>query len=175
MKKIVILGPESTGKTVLCHELCRHFDARCVEEYARQYLERTSGVYSKIDLREIAKGQIENEEAEFKSSNESVNNLVFIDTDITVIKIWSEYKFGSCDPWILEQYHKRNYDFYLLTYPDLSWHPDPLRENPEDREELFNIYLEDLISRGVKYGIIKGMGGLRTQNAIKVLQGFLEV
>ena len=95
---------------------------------------------------------------------------MFCDTELTVIKIWSEYKFNRCDPWILEAYLNHKYDLYLLTYPNLKWEPDPLRENPKNREDIFNLYKSDLESRNIQYHIIDEVGPNRTRQAIEIIQ-----
>jgi nicotinamide riboside kinase len=109
-------------------------------------------------LIKIAKGQLLKEQI-----NEEI---LMCDTDLITIKIWSEYKYGSCDNWILEQIEKQKTEnrFYLLCKPDIPWKADPLRENPVNREKLFEIYKEELEKLKHNYFIIKGEE--RIQNSI---------
>jgi NadR type nicotinamide-nucleotide adenylyltransferase len=166
MKKVVILGPESTGKSTLSQDLTSIFSGVLVEEYAREYLNRNNGEYLEQDIVKIAKGQIDCEiQAELKCAEDG-KTIIFYDTNITVLKIWSEFKFGKCHPWILEQYDQKKYDFYLLTYPDLDWEPDPLRENPQELISIFSLYEEDLVKRNLNYKVIKGQGSERTRQAL---------
>lgn len=153
LKKIAVLGPESTGKSTLSKKLARHYNTEWVPEFARQYIDQLGRPYEEKDLVDIAQGQLEQEDIHAKNAS----RLLICDTTLLVIKIWSEFKFGRCDPWILQQMEQRKYDLYLLTYIDLPWEDDPQREHPTRREELFQIYLDELNSWDVRYQIIKGI------------------
>lgn len=176
MKKVVILGPESTGKSTLALNLSKHYQAHYVFEYARDYLKSRNNLYKEEDLLRIAMGQLQLEDEAEQKCRQKDLSAIFYDTDLTVIKIWSEFKFGKCDPWILEQYRQRKYDLYLLTYPDLKWQPDPMRENPSDRDriKIFELYQNDLKSRNVEFRIIKGYGEERNKNAIEIADELLK-
>jgi len=145
MLKIIITGPESSGKTTLCKALSKHFNLPFSKEYAREYLEKLNRNYNQDDLLKIAKGQLKSEQ-----------NTQLLDTDLITIKIWSEYKYGSCDNWILDQIEKQKTEkrIYLLCKPDIPWEADPLRENPNDREELFEIYKKEIESLEHDYFIV---------------------
>ena len=128
-------GPESSGKTTLCKTLSEHFKISFTEEYARVYLNNLDREYKEEDLLEIAKGQFQSE-----------NNSQLLDTDLITIKIWSGYKYEKCDKWILNQIEKQKSEkrVYLLCKPNIPWKADPLRENSEDRNELFKMYRTEL-------------------------------
>ncbi len=128
IKRIVIIGPESTGKSTLTSGLACYFDTVFVQEYAREYLEELSRPYLEEDLLIMARRQVALEE---ERAMQARNGLLFCDTDLQVIKVWSEDKYGRCDPWILGQIAVRKYDLYLLTDIDMLWQDDPLREHPE--------------------------------------------
>lgn len=168
MKKIVITGPESTGKTTLTEKLSVHFQCPMVEEYARQYLEQLDRTYRQADLLEIAKGQIKMED-HYQDTNVP---FLFCDTDLRVIKIWSDFKYKNVHPWILDQIMERVYHGYLLTDIDHPWVPDPLREHPESRQQLFNLYHEEIKSSGVPFTIISGAENQRFHKALKFVSGF---
>ena len=171
MKKIVILGPESTGKSTLTTQLSSYFKVASVPEYAREYLNALNRQYRYDDLLEIARGQLRNEAKIVE--NHPDNKVVFLDTDLTVIKLWSCLKFGECHPWIEEQIVKHSYDHYLLTYPDLDWTEDQLRENPEDRHEIFRMYETEMLERKLPFTIIKGLGDDRFQRALDIVDSVL--
>ena len=143
--KIIITGPESSGKTTLCNALSKHFNLPFSKEYAREYLNALKRDYNPDDLLKIAKGQLQTE-----------NGLQLLDTDLITIKIWSEYKYGSCDKWILTQIEKQKQEkrFYLLCSPEIPWKPDKQRENPNDREALFKIYKQELENLSHDYFIV---------------------
>lgn len=166
MKKIVVLGPESTGKSTLSVKLAAFFQCPCVQEYAREYLNDRDGKYAENDLLYIAKGQIQLERKAEKEASE----LLVLDTDLTVIKIWSLVKYRRCNPWILDMTQKRVYDLYLLTYPDIPWAPDPLREHAEKSLEIFSLYESELQNRNLAFEIIKGKDDERFVNAVKIIK-----
>ena len=160
MPKIIVTGPESSGKTTLCQQLSTHFKIPFTKEFARDYIHNLDREYLQKDLSIIAKGQLQTE----KTSDN--NPLSIYDTDLITIKIWSNYKYGNCDNWIIEQIKKQKQEnrFYLLCTADIPWQDDPQRENPNNREELFEIYKEELEILGHDYLIVKGEG--RIKNSI---------
>lgn len=174
--KIVAIGPESTGKSTLCEKLSTHFSTIWCREYAREYLLEHGTDYSYDDLLTIAKGQLDLEEKATKDalkihaeSGSSTTPILIIDTDMYVMKIWCEFVFGKCHPWILEQIVERKYDGYLLCKPDLPWTKDELREYPDfkTRDTLYHHYRDLLINQTTPWYEVQGQGELRTQAAIE--------
>ena len=151
MNKIIITGPESSGKTTVCNGLSIYFKVPRSKEFARKYLNERKTKYNQDDLLKIAKGQLFSEK----------DNII-LDTDLITIKIWSIYRFKFCEPWILDQIENQKQEsrIYLLCKPDIAWKPDPLRENRNNRMELFDIYLKELDCLGHKYHIIAGKNKL---------------
>lgn len=184
IQKIVVLGPESTGKSTLCEALAKHYQTVWIQEYAREYLSAHGTNYTYDDLLKIAKGQINNEETAIKRFQDQVAEgletkeqlKLIIDTDMYVMKVWSEYVFNNCHPFILEQINQRSYDLYLLCDIDLPWAADEMREYPNEqpRIELFTIYKELLINQNTPWGIVSGAGLQRTQNAIQLINQYLK-
>lgn len=166
MKKIAITGPESTGKSSLAESLSLRFAAAWVPEYARTYLEKLGNPYTFDDITAIAKGQAAAEEAA------SLGNLPFLfcDSDMLVCKIWQEYKYGYCDPWVEKAFQERHYDLFLLCNTDLPWVYDPLREHPAQRKELFGLYLKALETYNKAFIIISGQGTERLNKAMEGLK-----
>ncbi len=171
LKKIVILGPESTGKSTLCESLSMHYETIWCEEYAREYLSKNGTAYTYENLLTIAEGQIANEERATEKASQANKSHLIIDTDMYVMKVWCEYVFNNCHPFILEQISKRSYDAYLLCDIDLPWTADEMREYPDEqpRKELFAIYKELLQNQSTPWGIVSGKGESRTQNAIDLI------
>lgn len=170
IKKLVAIGPESTGKSTLCEKLALHYDTEWCPEYARIFFENRSPDYVYDDLKEIAKGQLRlEEECTAAVSKTQKSNLLFIDTDLYVIKVWSEFVFQRCDNFILQQIALRKYDGYFLCHPDLPWQEDPLREYPDrkTRDELFYYYKELLQSQSVPWCDIFGNESERMHRAIR--------
>ncbi len=169
LKRISITGPESTGKSVLAKRLAEHYNTSYVPEYARMYLKDIGTNYTMDDVLQIAKGQLFSE-WQFVPLAKKV---LFCDTDFLVTKIWCEVKFNACPAWIEQQFREHRYDLYLLCYPDLAWQPDPLRENPDDRDYLFRLYEQELNKHGFRYAVVKGVGDQRLKNAVKFVDEIL--
>jgi NadR type nicotinamide-nucleotide adenylyltransferase len=183
IQKIVVLGPESTGKSTLCAALAAHYQTIWTPEYARAFLSKNGTKYTYDDLLTIAKGQIQKEEEALASLNKNtvdqptpkISNKLILDTDMYVMKVWCEYVFNNCHHYILEQINQRSYDLYLLCDIDLPWAADEMREYPDagPRIELFTIYRELLINQNTPWGIVSGTGKERTENAIQLIDQYL--
>lgn len=169
IRKVAIVGPECTGKSSLSEFLAKEFNTEWVPEYARGYLDNLVRPYNEIDLTTIARGQLRIEE----QWEQTANDILFCDTNLLVIKVWSEFKFGTCDPEILENLKNRHYDLYLLTYIDIPWQDDPQREHPHKREELYKIYLSELQAMNVPFVEIRGQSNDRRKTAIEAVNGLL--
>jgi NadR type nicotinamide-nucleotide adenylyltransferase len=169
-RKIAITGPESTGKSMLAEQLASHYHTVWVPEYAREYLEKNGPAYCEEDVLFIAKGQLAKE----METEPKAGDYLFSDTEFLVLKIWSDVKYGRCHPWILQQAGQHLYDLYLLCDIDLPWEFDPLREHPEMRKELFDLYCRELNERKLPYEIIRGTGPVRLENAIQCVDGYFK-
>jgi NadR type nicotinamide-nucleotide adenylyltransferase len=168
MKKIAIIGPESTGKSTLSKSLAEYFNEPFVPEYGRKYLEENGPDYNQSDLLAISKGMVIWED----KMSFIAKKLLFCDTDLIMMKVWYEVKYGECHPWVLNQLKSHPYDFYLLCAPDLQWEADPLRENPNMRDDLFERYKKELKHYEFQYKIISGMEG-RLNKAIESVSNFV--
>jgi NadR type nicotinamide-nucleotide adenylyltransferase len=175
LKKIVIIGPESTGKSTLCEELAKHYKTNWVPEFAREYLITNDKEYTYNNLLTIAKGQIASEDEISSTLIAKSSQLLFIDTDMYVMKVWCEFVFGKCHQWIIDQIVERRYDLYFLCNTDLPWTKDELREYPdlETREKLFRIYKDIMINQNTPWFEITGIQENRTQHAIDAVNSFL--
>jgi NadR type nicotinamide-nucleotide adenylyltransferase len=169
-KKVVVLGPECTGKSELSEFLARQFKTTWVKEFAREYLTNLPGSYVAQDLLEIAKGQLTSEDALAARANK----VLICDTNLYVIKIWSLFKYGYCDPEILTSVSTRQYDLYLLTYIDIPWEADPQREHPGQREKLYNLYLKEMQNQTVPFIEVKGTREERRHLATKAIINLLD-
>lgn len=191
VKKIVIIGPESTGKSTLCESLAQYFTMQWCPEFARDYLLTNGMKYNFDDLLKIAKRQLAQEDEyaalvdsqwkEVKShiwinshTIQTVHHppLLFVDTDMYVMKVWCEYVFEKCHQFILDQIVTREYDLYLLCSTDLPWVKDTLREYPDEKNriELYHIYKDLLINQSVPWVEISGSFEERTKKAISAVE-----
>ena len=161
-KKVAIIGPESTGKTVLLKELVQFYDCNFVLEHARQYVESLKRRYGYDDIMVISRKQRELEKAAYKKSKK----LLICDSAMITNKVWSYDKFGKCDSWIEKEMELESFDLFLLCKPDLQWENDPVREDAGRREQIFEIYMRYLKEYNFDFRIIEGKNTARSDAAI---------
>ncbi|MBR9922782.1 MAG: ATP-binding protein [Bacteroidetes bacterium] len=149
IKRILITGPESTGKTSLAKALAHAANEPWVPEYAVEYLQKHGPNYQLDDLLHIAKGQFALEDQLAGMARKQL----FCDTGPLVLKIWAEYKFGQCPPFIQKAWEERVYDQIILLPPNIPWQDGPFRENPADRDVLFELYQQALLDSGKTFEI----------------------
>ncbi len=154
---------------MLSEALAKRLNTVWVEEYARAYLNRLNKPYEEADLVMIAHGQIRMEDEWLADANK----VLICDTNLIVIKVWSDFKYGRCDQSILDIINERKYDLYLLTYIDIPWIADPLREHPDRREELYNIYLREMKNQPVPFIEVKGSEQQRLDTAMAAVDKYV--
>ncbi|MEM0517941.1 MULTISPECIES: ATP-binding protein [Aequorivita] len=175
MIKVVLYGPESTGKTTLSKQLAAHYDTQWVPEYMRQFLEEKWNLKEELisinDLIPIAEGQLKLEKAAAKQADK----LLICDTNLLELKVYSEYYYNDyCPEVIKSEATKNNYSIYLLTYIDIPWEPDILRDKPNNREEMFHIFEAELKKQGFPYKILKGNKNERFNKAVEIINALLQ-
>ena len=191
VKKIIAIGPESTGKSTLCKQLAGYYKTLWVPEYAREYLEEHGMSYDYDDLLTIAKKQIELEEemerklnnnksvmqfgSSFSSQESQSHAMLFIDTNMYVMKVWCEFVFNKCHNWILNQIAKKECDLYLLCNVDLPWVEDGLREYPDlkIRNKLYRYYQDIMINQATPWVEIGGNYEQRLKKAIESINSII--
>lgn len=172
--KIVLFGPESTGKTTLSRQLAKHYKTNWVAEFSRDYLQEkwdtNKTVCQLTDILPIAVGQIQLE----NNMVLTANKVLICDTDLLETKVYSQQYYNGVVPTELEKAISQNtYDFYFLTYIDTPWEADDLRDKPEEREEMFNAFEQALITHNKPYLILKGDKEIRLQTAIHTIDKLL--
>tara|TARA_B100000989_G_C19458734_1_gene435252 strand:- start:533 stop:1093 length:561 start_codon:yes stop_codon:yes gene_type:complete len=170
-KRIVIYGPESTGKTTLANDLANHYKTKWVPEYAREYLQKKWDLHKEKcnlnDLTNIALGQINLENKMLSKSKK----FIFCDTNVLVTKVWSETHFsGYFSPEIKNILKSVRYDYYFLTNVDVPWVKDDLRDRPDNREEMFNYFKKQLDTNEFQYSVVSGDKEERLKRAILILE-----
>ena len=172
--RVVVFGPESTGKTTLCKDLAAHYKTLWVPEFARDYLQEkwdtTQEICTLEDLPTIVQGQMDLENEALKNASK----VLFCDTNILVTQIWSETHFdGYCDPKIIAAVNQVHYDLYLLTEVDIPWEADDLRDRPNDREGMFEYFKVKLEEQNVAYEYIKGDRENRIKQATTAIDSII--
>lgn len=168
--KVVLFGPESTGKTTLSRQLARHYNTVWAPEFARDYLQEKWNNERKIceqeDILPIAEGQIQLENDLAKKADK----LLICDTDLLETKVYSEeYYGGFVDPLLDEAAVANSYDIYFLTYIDTPWEEDDLRDRPEQRLEMFNAFENTLKKYNRPYVLLKGDKEMRFKKATEII------
>jgi NadR type nicotinamide-nucleotide adenylyltransferase len=172
VKRIVIVGAESTGKTILCEQLAKHYNTVHVPEYARIYFEEHDiNNYDTSDLEIIAKKQLELESEYLLKAN----RFLFCDTSLITIKIWSNHKFNKVPSFITESIKSNDYDLSLISNNDVPWVADSQRRNADLREHLFKSNKHELQKLNVDYKIIKGIGEDRLKNTITLIEDAFKI
>ena len=165
--KVVIFGPESTGKTTLAQDLAQHYQTVWVPEYAREYLQekwdREQKACEPGDLLPIALGQMRLE----NTLSRRANGILICDTDLLETKVYSEaYYLGFCDPVLERAALANTYDLYLLTGIDVPWQADDLRDRPDEREEMFVTFRKALEDTGRRFILLEGAREDRLHKAV---------
>lgn len=169
--RIVLTGAESSAKSTLTRQLGERLGLPYALEFARFYLEKHGPDYDYEQLRAMARLHCEYQRVQVLPAAP----LGIFDTDLINYKIWAEVVFGKCPGEIAERIRQESGHIYLLCAPDLPWEPDPLRENPNDREWLFELHRKEIELLGRPYEIIRGTGEERLACAEAALKRLLKL
>jgi NadR type nicotinamide-nucleotide adenylyltransferase len=173
--KVVLFGPESTGKTTLSGQLARHYNTVWAPEFAREYLQKKWNNERKTcensDILPIAAGQMEIENRLAKKADK----VLICDTDLLETKVYSEeYYGGFVDPKLDKSAINNTYDLYFLTYIDTPWQEDDLRDRSELRIEMFNAFENALKKHHRPYILLQGSKEIRLNTAIKAIDELIK-
>lgn len=165
VRRVVVCGPESTGKTTLAERLARHYRTVWVPEYARALLEAQGGRVSAEDLPRIARGQVASEDVLARRAN----RLLIVDTDAAMTRVWSEALFGAADPEVIALADARRYDLHLLCDVDVPWVDDPVRYLPSERESFLARCRAELERGGRRWVRVHGSWDERFARAVAAI------
>lgn len=163
--RVAVTGPESSGKTTLTKALAEAINWVPVYEFAREYLSKIEGKYELQDLDEIAEGHY--------NQIQEVKQNTIVDTDFIVMKVWSDVRFGETSEYIQRLIAKDLFDLHIVCLPDIPWEPDPLRENPDDRDVLLDHYLKELKNARKVFISVSGTHQERMTKALKEISKLL--
>jgi NadR type nicotinamide-nucleotide adenylyltransferase len=152
VRRVSIVGPESTGKTTLARRLAERLGTTWVPEWARTMLERRGGSIEGLDWLDVVRGQITSEEALARDAD----RVLVCDTDPIVTPLWAEALLGACPAELAAAARGRRYDLTLLTDPGVPWVSDPARYLPGGGAEFFARCEEALRREGRRYVVLRG-------------------
>lgn len=171
IKKIAIVGPESTGKSTITQQLAKHYNTLWVPEYARYYCAALTEPCNLQDEVNMFHGQLALEDSILTIAEK---DIIFCDTTFITVKIWSDEVFGETPQIVLDALPKYNYDLYLLMDIDLPWQEDPLRDFPNKREHFMKVWQQELKALNATYVTVSGQDEDRLNNAITAVETFLK-
>ena len=171
IKKIAIVGPESTGKSTMSQQLAKFYKVPWVPEYARYYCAALTTDCTLQDEINMFHGQLALEEAVLATAQ---TDFIICDTTFVTVKIWSDEMLGETPQIVLDALKNKPYDFYLLLDIDLPWQDDPLRDFPHKRQHFMQVWHQELKSLNANYQVISGIE-TRLQNAIIAINKFLNL
>lgn len=171
IKKIAVVGPESTGKSTMSEQLAAYYNTVWVPEYAREYCENLTAPCTWQDEINMFRGQLELENRLLPQANK----LLICDTTFITVKIWSDYTFGKSPQEVLDELPRHPYDFYLLMDIDLPWEEDPLRDFPHLREHFMAVWYAELQALNASYAKISGNDEVRFKNAVTAVNKYLNI
>lgn len=175
VRRVVLLGPESTGKTVLAARLAEHYHTTRAPEYLRTYVERRRArphrtAIARGEMRDIAAGQVAVEDRAARRAR----RVVFFDTNPLQSIVYYEHYFQHRAPaWLERLLQGRHYDLYLLLDVDAPWIPDEPRDRPHFRRGMHRLFTEALRSRDLPFVRVFGTWAQRYERAIRAVDGLL--
>jgi len=165
LKRILITGPESTGKSALAAALAHKYEGIVVPEYARDYIESLGRPYEYGDVEHIARQQIKE-----YGENEKASTWIFFDTWLIITRVWFEVVYGSAPDWMDECIGQARFQMVLLCATDIPWISDPVRENGgQKREILLDTYKYELDRFDLEWVLVTGTGEERLTRAMKLI------
>jgi NadR type nicotinamide-nucleotide adenylyltransferase len=173
VKRVVVTGSESTGKTELARKLAKHFGAELVPEFVREFAEARNGVITFADHGPIARGQIELEDRHAAAARRD-GRIVIQDTDLLSTVVYCEHYFGGCPAWIVDAARERRPDLYLLCEIDVPWVADAVRDRGHMREEMQSLFRSAVQASGSPVTVIGGSWDSRWASALSSVGKLLE-
>ncbi|MFC0135340.1 nicotinamide-nucleotide adenylyltransferase [Massilia eurypsychrophila] len=170
VRRVAILGAESSGKSTLAAALAVHYRTVWVPEYLREFVEKHARVPYESDQFRIAQVQMEREHA----AAALADGWLFCDTTPFMTAIYSGVYWGRVDPLLCALDRLHNYAVTLVTAPDGPWVPDGLqRESAAVRQSVHEAVIDKLERRSIAYTLVTGSLEQRLPQAVRALEQHL--
>jgi NadR type nicotinamide-nucleotide adenylyltransferase len=172
--RVVVIGPECTGKTTLAGDLAARYRVPWAPEHARAYVDRHGRALTYADVDPIGRGQKEGEDATVERAVALGTPLVVLDTDLVSTMVYSHHYYGDCPRWIVRDARRRRGDLYLLHDVDVEWVAEGhQREQPERRYELYERFRAALAALGARAADVRGPWEERRRRAVEAVDRLL--
>jgi len=175
VRRVVLTGGESTGKTTLARALAARWKTAWAAEAAREVALSRRGALGPEDVPVIARGHVRLADEASRAASEAGRALVFLDQDLLSTVVYARHYYGSCPPWIERLSAERQGDLYLLCRPDLPWTADGVRDRPAAREEIHALFVAALAAAGARTIGVSGVGAAREARAAEAVAEALGV
>ncbi|MGQ0765228.1 MAG: AAA family ATPase [Gemmatimonadota bacterium] len=174
VRRVVVIGSESTGKTALASRLATLLSTPWLPEYAREFAERVGRPLTAADVEPIARGQRDREDSFLAAAEQNCGQacLVVMDTDLVSTSVYAEHYYGDCPAWVADASRRRLADLYLLADIDIPWKADSVRDRPTLRREMHQTFVSRLTELGANVELIRGRGEERPRNALASVRGW---
>ena len=173
VKRVVLIGSESTGKSTLARELAQHYRVEWVPEFARDYAVEKHSPLDFSDHGPIARGQMAREDEYVTRGTARNRTLLIQDTDLLSTAVYCAHYYGNCPTWIEQAAQARRPDLYLLLDIDLPWVPDAARDRGHMREEIQALFREAVERSGVPFSVVAGDSTQRLETARTAIDNLL--
>lgn len=171
--RVVLTGSESTGKSVLAHELSARYRAELTPEYSREYALARHNVLGPDDVEPIARGQMALEDAHIVAARRHHATLIVQDTDLLSTAVYAAHYYGACPAWIIDEAHARRPDLYLLLEIDVPWIADGVRDQEHAREPAQQSFRDAVAASGAPSVVIAGDWTARREQAVAAIDRLL--
>ncbi|HEY3350358.1 MAG TPA: ATP-binding protein [Thermoanaerobaculia bacterium] len=165
VRRVVLTGGESTGKTTLARDLAARWKTAWAPEAAREVARARRGVLGPEDVPVIARAHVRLADEAARAAEAAGRPLVFLDQDLLSTVVYARHYYGSCPPWIVRLAAERRGDLYLLCAPDLPWESDGVRDRPGARDAIHALFEEALAAAGARTVRVSGAGAVRAIRA----------